>query len=143
LPEHELAATPLFAASAVRRHAEITRRNLLMVEDSPVSGETVHLYNNGRELTLSKDARNIEATRTIDAAGRVTLVEYSANPDLDVAFTYGSSAANDEIGRLIGITRHGATIDYEYDEFGRTTRDGGLVFGYDDHPEGDSKGGRA
>jgi RHS repeat-associated protein len=108
-------------------------RDLLMVEDSPVSGVTRHLYGDGGELTLTRDGRGIDTTRTLDDAGRVTAIAYSGAPGLGVTFTYGSSAIDNEIGRLVGNTRHGATIDYEYDEFGRTTKDGGLVFGYDDN----------
>jgi arylsulfatase A-like enzyme len=79
-----------------------------MEENSPVSGITRHLYGDGGELVLTKDARAIETTRTIDAAGRVTLVEYSGNPALDVAFAYGSSAIDDEIGRLVAFLKEQA-----------------------------------
>jgi RHS repeat-associated protein len=108
-------------------------RGLLTAEASPVSGTTTHEYNEHGELVSTTDARSVTTTRTVDAADRVTLVEYSGAPGLDVSFTYGDDDTANEIGRLIGITRHGATIAYEYDRFGRATRDGALLFEYDDN----------
>jgi len=105
-------------------------RDLLTQEVSPVSGITTHTYNPHGELTQTTDARGITTTRTLDEFDRVTLVDY---PDatLDTTYTYGTSPALFEIGRLTGITRDGHTVAYGYDRFGRTTGDGALTYDYD------------
>ncbi len=96
-------------------------------------GCTAHAYDEHAELVTSIDPRGVETSRTVDAADRVTHIDYGADPTLDVDYDYGETPALFDVGRLTGITRHGATVAYEYDAFGRMTRDGDLLIGYDDN----------
>jgi YD repeat-containing protein len=116
---------------------EFSDRDLLTKETSPVSGQTLHTYNEHGELATTTDERGILVERTLDELGRVELANYKDNgvevDELDVGYTYGSSAAAFEIGRLVGITRDAQTIPMAYDRFGRLTTDGGLGFGYDEN----------
>lgn len=104
-------------------------RDLLTRQDSPVSGVTTYVYNDDGELEEETDARGVTVTRAYDALNRVTTVSYP-DPTLDVTYTYDAPGAFAN-GRLTGIERHGETIVYEYDRFGRMTRDGALTYGYD------------
>src|SRR5690606_2822680 len=91
---------------------------------------TTYAYNEHGELVSETDARALTVDRTVDAADRVTFVDYPGR-DLDVTYTWGTSGAPAcEIGRLVGITRNSATIDYAYDCFGRTLQDGDLAYTY-------------
>ena len=111
-------------------------RDLLTEEISLVSGTTTHTYNEHGELVTSTDARGVTSARTVDALDRVTAVSYPTS-SLDVAYSYDTAPASCTsterfpIGRLAGITRHGETVEYCYDRFGRPTRDGTLLYGYD------------
>lgn len=104
-------------------------RDLLTQESSPVSGIKSYVYNEHGELVQETDARGVIVARTHDALDRVTAVTYP-DPSLDVTYTYDAPGAFSK-GRLTGITRHGQTIVYDYDRFGRLTRDGDLTYGYD------------
>jgi len=105
-------------------------RDLMTSQTSEVSGTTTYDYNDHGELVSETDARSVTVTRTVDAADRVTFVDYPGT-DLDVTYSWGTTGAPDcEIGRLTGITRNSATIDYEYDCFGRMERDGDLLYTY-------------
>ncbi|HET9225459.1 MAG TPA: RHS repeat-associated core domain-containing protein, partial [Thermoanaerobaculia bacterium] len=104
-------------------------RDLLTQEISPVSGTRTYLYNDRGELIQETDARGVTVTRDYDDLDRVTAVNHP-DPSLDVTYTYDAPGAFSK-GRLTGITRHGETIVYEYDRFGRLTRDGDLTYGYD------------
>ncbi len=105
-------------------------RDLLTQETSEVSGLTTNRYNEHGQLIESTDARNITTLRTIDELDRVALVDY---PDdtLDVTYAYDDPLVTFSLGRLTQITRDGFPIAYEYDRFGRTTRDGDLAYAYD------------
>ncbi len=110
-------------------------RDLLTQEDSLVSGTTTHRYNEHGEEDRSTDARGIVVARTIDELDRVKNVDY---PDdtLDTTYLYdtapGSCAApGSPLGRLASITRNGETLDFCYDHFGRTTKDGELGYAWD------------
>lgn len=105
-------------------------RDLLTEEVSPVAGPTIHAYNDHGELESTTDARAITTSRTVDEADRVRFVDYPGT-DLDVTYTYGTSPALFELGRLVGITRNGSTVAHAYDRFGRLTQDGDLTYGYD------------
>src|SRR6266545_5096020 len=74
------------------------------------------------------DARNLVTTRTPDALDRVTSVSYP-DPTLNSTYTYDTGAFGK--GRLAGITRHGETLAYTYDRFGRLLQDGALAYTWD------------
>ncbi len=104
-------------------------RDLLTREESPVSGATDYVYNEHGELEEETDARGVTATRSYDALDRLLSVSYP-DPSLNVSYAYDTPGLFAK-GRLTGITRHGETIAYDYDRFGRTTRDGALTYAYD------------
>jgi RHS repeat-associated protein len=114
-------------------------RDLLTKEISPVfSGATnftTHEYDEHGVLKKTVDPRAIETVRTVDAASRVTQETYgpSGAPDtsLTVTYAYGSTPAQFDVGRMIGITRNSQTVGYTYDPFGRMLQDGPLVYAYD------------
>jgi RHS repeat-associated protein len=110
-------------------------RDLLTQQVSPVSGTTTNTYNEHGSLVTMTDARNIATSRIVDAADRVTQKTFGplSSPDstLTTTYAYGSSAAQFDIGHLIGITRNGQTITYTYDRFGRVNQDGALSYQYD------------
>ncbi|HSL83931.1 MAG TPA: hypothetical protein VLF66_14245, partial [Thermoanaerobaculia bacterium] len=114
---------------------EYSDRDLLTEEDSPASGVTTHAYNEHGELTQTTDARGVTVSRIVDAADRVTSVDY---PDdaLDTDFGYDAApaacgGASFPLGRLGSITREGEAIEFCYDALGRRTRDGELTMSFD------------
>lgn len=106
-------------------------RDLLTREESPVSGVTDSVYNEHGVLEEETDARGVTVHRDYDALDRLLAVSYP-DPTLDVTYNYDTPGLFAK-GRLTGITRHGETIAYEYDRFGRMTRDGALAYTYDDN----------
>jgi len=105
-------------------------RDLLTQESSSVSGTTTFGYNEHGELVTTTDARGVTTTRHVDELDRVTAVRYPTTT-LDIAYTYDDPAVPFSRGRLTAITRHGQSVDYRYDRFGRITRDGDLTHDYD------------
>ncbi len=110
-------------------------RDLLTREDSLVSGTTTHSYNEHGEEDQTTDARGVTVARTIDELDRVTNVDY---PDdtLDTDYAYDAApgscgGTSSPVGRLASITRGGETLDYCYDHFGRTVKDGELGYSWD------------
>ncbi len=105
-------------------------RDLLTKETSEVSGVTDYTFTGSGEQETKTDARGIVETRTYDALDRLTTIDY---PDdtLDVTYTYDDPAVDFSAGRLTSIERDGHAIGYEYDRFGRITRDGVLTFEHD------------
>ena len=105
-------------------------RDLLTEELSEVSGRTTFRYNDHGELIEETDARGVTVLRQVDALDRVRLVDYP-EVDHDTTYRYDEAAVPFSKGRLTGIDRAGAPVDYRYDRFGRLTQDGTLTFGYD------------
>jgi RHS repeat-associated protein len=107
-------------------------RDLLTQETSEVSGVTEYLYNEHEELVSQTDARGITTERTVDELDRVTFVDYPTD-SLDVTYVYDDPLVPFPLGRLTSIARDGTSVDYEYDVFGRVTRDGDLTYQYDEN----------
>jgi RHS repeat-associated protein len=105
-------------------------RDLMIQESSPVSGVTAHAYNEHGEQVNEIDARGIVTNRSIGALDRVTAVTYP-DTDLNITYTYDDPAVPFSKGRLTRIARHGESVDYSYDRFGRILQDGALAYGYD------------
>ncbi|NJL26879.1 MAG: hypothetical protein HC897_02845 [Thermoanaerobaculia bacterium] len=105
-------------------------RDLVTEEVSEVSGTVTYTYDEHGELETSTDARGVTVMRTLDAADRVTLIDY---PDamLDVRFTYDDPLVPFSKGRLTKIERAGHEIAYEWNVFGEMTRDGELTYQHD------------
>ncbi len=101
-------------------------------ETSEVSGTQTFVYNEHGQLTQQTDARGVMVARTVDELDRVTFVDYP-DDSLDIAYTYDDPSVDFSLGRLTAITRDGAGVDYAYDRFGRTLRDGDLTYAYDDN----------
>jgi YD repeat-containing protein len=103
-------------------------RDLMTQQSSPVSGTSTSTYNEHGEQATETDARKVVTMRTTDVLDRVTAVSY---PDsrLNTSYTYDTGAFGK--GRLTGITRHGETLAYAHDRFGRLLQDGTLTYGYD------------
>jgi RHS repeat-associated protein len=110
---------------------EYSDRDLLTLEISEVSGTTEHTYDAHGELETSLDQRGVLTTRTLDVLDRVSQVTWSGDPSLTVDYTWDDPLVDYSLGRLTGIARNGTSVDYEYDAFGRMTRDGDLTYGYD------------
>jgi YD repeat-containing protein len=109
---------------------EYSDRDVLTEEDSPVSGVRSHGYDEHGSLSSTTDARPVTVTRTYDGADRLTFIDYPA-PTLDTRYTYDDPGVAFSKGRLTAITRDGLSIDYEYDRFGRTTKEAALIYVYD------------
>jgi YD repeat-containing protein len=107
-------------------------RDLMTLETSEVSGVTEYVYNEHGELTSQTDARGITMDRTVDELDRVTFVDYPTD-SLDTVYVYDDPLVPFSLGRLTSIVRDGASVDYEYDRFGRVTCDGALTYDYDDN----------
>lgn len=105
-------------------------RDLMIEENSPVSGLTSHAYNEHGEQVTEIDARGIVTTRSIDALDRITAVTYP-DPNLNITYTYDDPAVPFSKGRPTRIARHDQSVDYRYDRFGRILQDGALTYDYD------------
>jgi RHS repeat-associated protein len=109
---------------------EFSDRDLMTEQASEVSGTSSHAYDEHGELVAEIDGRGISVTRSVDAADRVTLVDYPGT-DLDTSYVYGTNAAAFEMGRLLSITRGTDVVAYTWDRFGRLLTYGELAYAYD------------
>ncbi len=109
---------------------EYSDRDLMTGQASEVSGTTVYAYNEHGELEEETDARAVTTVRTIDAADRVTFLDYPTAA-LDTTYTWGTSAVGWKLGRLTQIAKGGDTVDYTYNPFGEMLTDGDLTYTYD------------
>lgn len=107
-------------------------RDLLVRQDSPVSGSTASQFDDHGELISETDARGVIMQREVDALDRVRRVDF---PDdaLDTTYSYDDPTVLYSKGRLTAITRPDSTIAYAYDRFGRLIQDGALNYGYDEN----------
>ena len=115
---------------------EFSDRDLLTVEDSPVSGLRTNTYDLHGNLVTEMLSDNpttptvtITSTRTYDDQDRLTSIDYG-DPESNVTYAYDDDLVNG-IGRVTSITRAATRVDYEYDSLGRLTRDGHLSYDYD------------
>jgi RHS repeat-associated protein len=110
-------------------------RDLMTEETSPASGTATHRYNEHGELASTTDARAVTVARIVDPLDRVLTIDY-ADDGLDVDYTYDDPAVPFSNGRLTRIERGGGaggSVAYEYDRFGRLTRDGQLQYEHDEN----------
>ena len=91
----------------------------------------MHTYGAHGALETTLDARGILRSRTLDVLDRVTQTSWMGDASLTVDQTWDDPLVDYSIGRLTAIARHGTSVDYEYDVFGRVTRDGDLTYVYD------------
>ncbi len=105
-------------------------RDLMTREVSEVSGATNYTFNEHGQLTVQLDARGILTTRVVDELDRVELVDLPGTA-LDTVFIYDDPLVPFSTGRLSRIVRDGTQVDYGYDRFGRTIKDGGIGYSLD------------
>ena len=110
-------------------------RDLMTAEVSPVSGSSSFAYNDHGELIQSTDGRGLTTSRTVDAADRVTLINYPGT-DPDATFAYSRQVGDignptTQVGHLFEMSRGDATTDYGYDAYWRLDDDGGLAMTLD------------
>jgi RHS repeat-associated protein len=108
-------------------------RDLLTRQESPVTGVTRFRYNEHGELVEEhQDARSVSIFRAVDAADRVTLVDYPGT-ELDTSFAWErgrwpGEGVQVDVGHLFAISSGGQTIDYQYDSNWRLVGDGVLTY---------------
>ncbi|NJL29727.1 MAG: RHS repeat protein, partial [Thermoanaerobaculia bacterium] len=105
-------------------------RDLLMEEESEVSGVSTYGYNPHGQLVMQQDARGVVVQRQVDELDRVTFLDYPDNA-LDVTYEYDDPLVPFSKGRLTKITRNGHEIAYGWDRWGRMEQDGALVYRLD------------
>ena len=88
------------------------------------------VYNEKGGMVTRTDTPGVTTTREVDELDRVTAVRYPTAA-LDTTYTYDDPLISFSKGRLRAITRHGQTVDYRYDRFGRVLQDGNLAYQYD------------
>jgi RHS repeat-associated protein len=99
----------------------------LTSETTPEAGTTGYQYNSSNLLTQKTDARGVITTYTYDAINRLTQVSYNvgttgvaATPT--VTYTYGTSASQNNNGRIITMTDGSGSESYTYDILGQLTQ---------------------
>src|SRR5205807_2464329 len=106
-----------------------------------VQGAISYAYDNFDKLTSRTDARNVVTTYTYDSLNRLTGIAYTipngsgvtampnnctlpggSSPNANVCFTYGTTAASYNNGRLITMTDGGGSENYTYNKLGLVTQ---------------------
>jgi RHS repeat-associated protein len=96
-------------------------------ETTPEAGTVSYQYNSYDMMTQKTDARGVITNYTYDAINRKTQASYNvgtsgvtATPT--VTYTYGTSAAQNNIGRMITMTDGLGSESYTYDILGQVTQ---------------------
>ena len=99
----------------------------LTSETTPEAGTTSYQYNSFDLITQKTDARGVITTYTYDTLNRLTQVSYNvgttgvaATPT--VTYSYGTSASQNNNGRVITMTDGPGSESYTYDILGRLTQ---------------------
>lgn len=111
-------------------------RDLMTEQVSPVTGTSSFSYNEHGELISETDGRGLTTARAVDAADRVTTIDYpGSTPDTSFAYSriVGDIGEVDitQVGHLFSITRGPYTVAYDFDEYWRLRSDGELAFSLD------------
>jgi RHS repeat-associated protein len=97
-------------------------------ETTPEAGTVSYQYNSYSKLTQRTDARGVVTTYSYDSTlNRPTQISYnvsgtSAVSTSSVSYTYGTSTASYNNGRLTQMTDGLGTESFTYDQLGRTTQ---------------------
>ncbi|HTT23525.1 MAG TPA: RHS repeat-associated core domain-containing protein [Candidatus Sulfotelmatobacter sp.] len=97
-------------------------------ETTPEAGTVNYVYNNYSLMTQRTDARGVVTTNTYDPSlNRLSQISYNttgttAQATPSVSYSYGTSAASYNNGRLITMTDGVGSENYSYDLLGRKTQ---------------------
>src|SRR5262249_50653782 len=108
--------------------------NQLTNEISPESGTISYQYNNFGLKTQRTDNRGVITTYTYDTLNRPTGISYNSGTSgvpttPSVTYAYGTTAAQNNVGRLITLTDGVGSESYSYDVMGRVTQLQKVVLG--------------
>jgi RHS repeat-associated protein len=90
---------------------------------SPDTGTTDHLYDEAGNLLQRFDAKETVVNYTYDALNRLTAIQFPADPNQNVTFTYDSTSVTYGIGRLTGRTDPSGSYTFYYDAQRNLTRE--------------------
>jgi len=91
--------------------------------NSPDTGNTDYLYDEGGNLIQRFDERETMVNYTYDALNRLTAIQFPADPNQNVTFTYDSISVTYGIGRLTGRTDPSGSYVFHYDVNGSLTKE--------------------
>lgn len=106
---------------------------------SPDTGTTKYQYDPAGNLIQRADAKGTIVNYTYDALNRLAAIQFPADPNQNVTFTYDSTSVTHGIGRLTGRTDPSGSYSFHYDAHGNLTREEKTInnilyttqFGYD------------
>jgi RHS repeat-associated protein len=90
---------------------------------SPDTGTTDYLYDEAGNLLQRFDAKETVVNYTYDALNRLTAIQFPADPNQNVTFTYDSTSVTYGIGRLTGRTDPSGSYTFYYDAHGNLTKE--------------------
>jgi len=93
---------------------------------TPESGTVTYTYNNSGTVATRTDARSVVTTYGYDTLNRLTSISYNTSGTTaaatnGVTYTYGTSAASNNRGRLLTVSNTSESDTYTYDTIGRVT----------------------
>ena len=106
---------------------------------SPDTGTTKYQYDPAGNLIQRADAKGTIVNYTYDALNRLAAIQFPADPNQNVTFTYDSPSVTYGIGRLTGRVDPSGTYSFHSDAHGNLTREEKTInnilyttqFGYD------------
>ena len=119
-------------ATVTMEYDELGRRTKLI---DPDAGTITTTYGRNGQVISETDGRGVKTTYTYDALGRVTQRkrEDTTNKWVDpsiTSYTYGTSGNSK--GRIVKKDCDGKAVSYEYDMYGRVTRESrGMAYNHD------------
>jgi YD repeat-containing protein len=90
---------------------------------SPDTGTTDYLYDEAGNLLQRYDEKQTVVNYTYDALNRLTAIQFPADPNQNVTFTYDSTSVTYGIGRLTGRTDPSGSYTFYYNAQGNLTRE--------------------
>ena len=119
-------------ATVTMEYDELGRRTKLV---DPDAGTVTTTYGRNGQVISETDGRGVKTTYTYDALGRVTQRKREdttnkwADPSI-TSYTYGTSGNSK--GRIVKKDCDGKAVSYEYDMYGRVTRESrGMAYNHD------------
>jgi RHS repeat-associated protein len=90
---------------------------------SPDTAATKYLYDEAGNLIQRVNAKGTVVNYTYDALNRLTAIQFPADPNQNVTFTYDSLSVTYGIGRLTGRLDPSGSYVFHYDAHGNLTRE--------------------